>query len=147
MSEIKTYKCDICKKVFHANKTDTAVILAIKSYSEDSADTSAYEDICPDCANKLISFTKDPYIVDKLKQECSELKRGKYDLRYMIKAVRDKICEYEAFYDFSVERHIRMCKDEIIEKYLLVCKHRDIYRSLAIIFGASWISYFVISLI
>lgn len=80
MAEIKTYRCDICGKVYHSDEVKTEVVLAIKPESEDA---KSYDHICNECLCILSLLLADPNVIKEEWRKRDESNAYGYELEHL----------------------------------------------------------------
>lgn len=148
MPEVKTCRCDICKEIYYSDKTDTEVILAFKSHmkDEDKDVTLTYDNICPECAQKLVEFTNNPHKIEQLKLERSDARDSYNKLGSLIHTLRDHLLGWSSNSWPSVAKYSEML-DDVLYEHKRVCKHRDIWRNAAVVVSVAYLIVMFLTII
>lgn len=68
MAEVKTYKCDICGEVFHADgEYGDRIAMISEGLSKDEENLKRYNHLCPKCMETICNVIKEPGMVDELR--------------------------------------------------------------------------------
>lgn len=90
MAEVKTYKCDICGKVWTADPDDRRRIVMTRQ-PEKNGRVINYDDICPDCVSMLNECIEDPTILISLRQQMDREHNQNHKDIYVYKSLIGKI--------------------------------------------------------
>ena len=141
MSEIKTYRCNVCHKTYHSDEPNMEVLVAIKP--KDGEEVQSYDHICPKCGGNIYELMRYPRMLDRLEDEKNAAYGKNVKLERMIKSQRDKICGYKVWpLNSSVNYDCEYYKDmieEVNSKYESTHKSRDIWRHVGITFITAWV--------
>ena len=130
MAEVKTYKCDICGKVYHVdeNVEHRVMDLAGITNGDESRDVKHYEHICEECAGKIRRVIEDPKVFEELDEKICEQLKEKYHYKSLLDRIFSVIpLKFSTRLYASSERKT----DEAIEKIEDLEKSRDIWKRVA----------------
>ena len=127
MSEVKTYRCDICKETYHSDEVSGKLSI--------NYDSKVHEHICPLCACNIGKLLSKPDIIDDLIIEKGKVEDCTYKLEDMIKTLRDCICGYRSWCIFSTldnkQDYCKEMSDEIRLEYIKTKKAYCIWKIVA----------------
>lgn len=140
MSEVKTYRCDICKKVYHIGENHNEMIVAVRKDEK----TDSYEHICPSCAGNISDVIVNPNIIKYYQEAADDERAENRKLRDMFVKIRDHmLCTRTVMFELDYKQ----IKEDIIYKYDELKKREFIWRIIGFAGIGSWIGMIIIHIL
>ena len=95
MSELKTFRCDICKQIYHSDEVRGT--LTIKYECDDDRLNGEYKHICPHCAGVIGKLLPNPTLLEQLTVEKERATNYACNLEHIIKTIRDTVCGWHSW--------------------------------------------------
>ena len=130
MAEVKTYKCDICGKVYHVDDNDEKVMTI--NYKVDNENEGKFEHICNKCMSMIHQFILDPNYMDCLKEDLGKNVELKHKFASCVSDIYRKVCsggEWRPIWGCGVDTEEQT--KEIIEAYDELEKSCRVWRIVA----------------
>lgn len=137
--EVKSYKCDICGKVYHVEEDDPSfVVIETSELSDDILKQQRYTCLCPKCQSYIKEYMGNPEIAEtqyKRRRALSKLEDCIRSIFNRVSPFRSYWCgagiENPEYFDELTEDIIKAI-DERAEKYQ---KHMWVIRILSVLLG------------
>lgn len=149
MAEVKTYKCDICGKVYHDDSLSTKYErIIIEHWDDGEKTTDIYSDICTGCMHKIYEVIKEPDIIEDLEDKLRTKSMFVEQLESIIKSMRDVVCGYnswEIYSDYNSRyEYMRNMGSAIMTKYDEMDKSRKHWKAAAVLLGTWGLMAFIL---
>lgn len=130
MAEVKTFKCDICGKVYYSDDVKKEVKLTTKVMDEDSVECEVYDHVCPKCVGNITHYIADPGIVEKH----HKTDRARQKLEDCLARLYH-LTTHRSFWHGSVDLdYYDEMAEEVENDYKDMEKSRDLWKRLASLF-------------
>lgn len=151
MSEVKTYKCDVCGKVYHVDENyGTCMTIFDESIDEDSRHITGYEHICPDCTEVINKVIGNPGIIDDLKEKANIRYRNASAMEQRIRDLRNRLCGWKMwlpsidYIDTDVVQDVDLFIEEIDGYCSNLKESKRLWKTAAVIFGTWGLIAFIL---
>ena len=119
MAEVKTYKCDVCGEVFHADgEYGHRIAIISEGLSKDEENLKRYNHLCPKCTGTIVNVIEDPDVIRDLEKEVHT--KVKYIDGYvsLLGSIYNKLKDYPLMRYYSdnpsqYADNVKWCLDEI----------------------------------
>ena len=133
MSELKTFRCDICGKPYYSDEAKANLTIGRKD--EDDKNEKICEHICNECVVAFSKLMVAPSIIDDLTNEKDEWITYASKMEFILKSLRDDLCGWRGAllgctFD-DKKSYAEMLSEEIEDKYTEIEKSRERWISFA----------------
>lgn len=151
MAEVKTYKCDICGKVYRDESCDKNNRIVVERWVDDEKTTDIYNDVCTECIHRIYEVIKEPDIIEDLEDKLRTKSMFEEQLESIIKSMRDAVCgfnSWEIYSDYNSRyEYMRNMGSAIMTKCDEMDKSRKHWKASTIGLFTGGLLVFVLSLI
>jgi hypothetical protein len=91
MAEVKSYKCDMCGKVYHRDENDKSWMRIVYNPTDDEVKRFDYEHICPECERTIGSVIHDPDIIKNYKESLKDAEKNLSGFKRLFTKIHDKL--------------------------------------------------------
>ena len=122
MSNVRTFKCDICGKVYHVGENDVPYMNIIREeYDKDDPmviHKTQYNHICPDCDDVISKVIANPGIIEELENDKNEALHNLSGFKDLIYKIHNKLYTYCSFWwGINDPSYHKDNVDEFIKQY------------------------------
>ena len=96
MSELKTYKCDICSNIYYSDEAEATFSIIHERELLIGKGSRTYDHVCPDCLVNINKMLDNPTIIDDLIAKKNEFVKRVDKLESAIKYINRKIVGWRA---------------------------------------------------
>lgn len=158
MANVKTYKCDICGKVYHDESWDKNNRIVIEHWVDDEKSMDIYNHACTECVDVIKEVIHNPdtlknkdKAIGALQDTVKKVDNDKYTLVKYINAIRNKFIEpindvpilLQKRHYYGVEgceKAMNECFDEIKD----LKESKRLWKSAAILLGTWGLMAFIL---
>lgn len=158
MANLKTYKCDICGKVYHDESCDKNNRIVVEHWVDDEKTTDIYNDVCTECMEAMDKVMQNPDILENknktiaaLQEEMKEVDNDKYTLESYINRIYREFLEVtyatSAFLTSSRYYGVHGCQkaiDECFDKIRDLKASKQRWKEAAILLGTWGLMAFIL---
>lgn len=134
MSEVKTFKCDICGDIHHSFADTHEITVFVK---DREGNNKCYQHICPSCENNIHKVIDNPSVIDDLIVDKDETRGYMYILETYIDSIKYTlfgITMPRFFMGLSKrKKYYKEMTDEITTECEKIIKFRDRWFTVGII--------------
>lgn len=131
--EVKSYKCDICGKVYHVDpETNDWVMITTSERNDDIVDQTNYDHLCPDCMKNIKAYINKPEIAE----EARKTRRAVSKLEDCLHRISNRVFFLKSFWfgaGIDAPEHYDDFTDDIVKKIDELAEYQERSRKQMIV--------------